>query len=182
MEEQQVQRLCQRSMTSKFRKEDGPWWLGRTNKGKRKLSPERPQTQSCPWQVPLQGLKTSAQDPRQVGSCLLSYYEFSDSLRNSFHVPMLCSLAGVTLGLFHACWARFPSNDRGSLRTIFWVLWVFCLSFWPHPTASSPVYQGVANRALWNMQWLLNGLVKDQENYDQGDAWKVQSIISLVQT
>ena len=32
------------------------------------------------------------------------------------------------------------------------------------------------------MQWLLNGLVKDQENYDQDDAWKVQPIIRLVQT
>lgn len=86
-----------------------------------------------PDRYPSWGLKTPAQDPRQVGSCLLPTVNFQ--ILSETHFLFYALLFGsVTLGLLlPADW--IPSSDRGSLRACAGFCGSFRLSFWPCPTA-----------------------------------------------
>ena len=156
MEKQQVQSPETGAWPASSKQRRGHSGWGRMNKGRRRrFSPERPQNPV----MSLTGasLGTADTSPRPtpgeyLPAFLLWIFRYFQKLTS-------CSYA---LALFRACWAGLPSNDRRSLRIISWVLWVSCPSSWPHPTASSPVNQGMTDRsrALWNMQWLASGWVK----------------------
>lgn len=157
---------------------DGPWWLGRTNKGKEAFT--RGHKPSHGPDKCLLGTEDTNPRPktgRFLPAFLLWIFRYCQK-------PISCSYA-LLLGRCYSgafsCllswipfqWLGIPQNHLlGSVG--------LSSQFLALPDSLFSINQGVTDRALWNMQWLLSGLVKDQENCDQDDAWKVSANIIVI--
>ena len=86
---------------------------------------------------------------RFLPAFLLGIFRYSQKLISCSYALLL---GRCYSGTFSAELGFLPMTEDPSELSSGFCGWVFCLSFWPRPTASSPINQGVTDRALWNMQ------------------------------